>query len=120
MKKIRILLFDLDPQNGSGKDLEKLLEGSAEVLAIQHEPVIAHDLPQATRQLCPMLLRFSPHLTCLVSGAASLDLMTDLFAAVRAEKPAQPVIAVVNTAEASDVAAVLCLGANDLANWGHI
>lgn len=37
MKKIRILLFALDPQNGARTDLETLLETSAPVLEIKRE-----------------------------------------------------------------------------------
>ena len=113
MKKIRILLFDLDPQNGSGADLQKLLEAGAAPLEIKYRPITVRELPQAARRLCSILSRFSPQLTCLVIGSTSRDRVAELFAAVRAGRAAQPVIAVVNTGDPKDVAAGLYHGAND-------
>jgi hypothetical protein len=71
VKKIRILLFDLDPQNGSGADLQKLLKAGAAPFEIKYMPITGRELPQAARHLCAILSRFSPQLTCLVFGSTS-------------------------------------------------
>ena len=95
MKRIRILLFDLDPQNGSGADLQKLLKAGAAPFEIKYMPITGRELPQAARHLCAILSRFSPQLTCLVFGSTSPDRVAELFAAVRAAKAAQPIIAMI-------------------------
>jgi len=46
MKKIKVILFNLDPQNGSGEKLAQLLETSGtNSFELKHEIVSESDMP---------------------------------------------------------------------------
>jgi DNA-binding NtrC family response regulator len=112
-EKIKILLFDLDPENTSGANLRKLLEVNTKLLEIRYRSISAIELAQSPRFLASIITRFVPELTCLVFGATRPELTAEIFAVLRAAKVAQPVIAIVSTGEKKDVSAVLYNGAND-------
>ena len=114
MKRIRILLLNLDSQNDAGKMLQQLLEaGGNDCFEIKHELVGEAEMAQAARRLSSTLSTFSPAVTFFVFGSDSRPVMADLFKVLRASKTPGPVIAVVNTGARTEVAEVLYHGAND-------
>ncbi len=111
MKKVKVLVFDVDPENGSGELLQKLLATNAALLQVK---LIAEGrIARVSKRLSSALSSFSPDLVFLSSGSWTQALIAELFPLCRKGNQARPVIAVVNTGDRDDVGRALVYGAND-------
>jgi len=114
MKKIGVLLFDLDPANEAGKELQQLIEANRnDSFHLKYRMIDEREMPKAPRHLTSTLRGFSPDLAFMVFGATSRPMLAELFAVFRACKVALPILAVVNTGDPRAVKEVLYHGAND-------
>jgi len=114
MKRIKILLLNLDSRNESGNELQQVLQaGAPDSFQIKHELVEEAEVPQVAKRLSSILSTFSPDVAFFVFGSGSRPVMAELFKALRSGKTPRPVIAVVNTGDQKEVAEVLYYGAND-------
>jgi DNA-binding NtrC family response regulator len=114
MKRIKILLLNLDSRNESGNELQQVLQaGAPDSFQIKHESFVASEMPVAAKRLSSILSTFSPALSFFVFGSDSRFVMADFFKALRAGKTPRPVIAVVNSGAQKEVAEMLYHGAHD-------
>jgi len=112
MKKVKVLIFDSDPQIGSGEKLHQLLRtNSQDCFDLRHEMITEAEMPTAARKLSSILSIVSPDVAFLVFG--SKPIIGELFKVFRQLRVSQPVVAVINTGEPKHVAEALYHGAND-------
>jgi len=114
MKKVNVLLFDSDPQNGSGEKLYQLIEtNSGDSVNLRHEIITKAEMSSAVRKLSSILTKDGPDLAFFIFGPNFQPIVEDLFKVFHQVTATLPVIAVINTGEPKQVTEALYHGAND-------
>jgi DNA-binding NtrC family response regulator len=114
MTEPKILVLEIEPSDGAGKNLQRILEQSLPVNACEKRTVPApYAGAEATKNCVGFLENFKPDLVFISLGLSARKTASDVISAIHTHSPGLPIIIVGDADYPDDILALLKEGAAD-------